>query len=119
MPAQALAGVQAAALYYPWCSGPILGIELLKAADADWDSRIPLLVFQADRDTLSDTALCEAILQRHRAKGQPIESITYSGTLHGFDGTYGSPEDPNLAYNAVAAAQSRKAMVAFFGRHLR
>jgi dienelactone hydrolase len=77
--AQALDGVTAAVLYYPYC-----GVGTL-VARTGWEADIPVLMLLVEGDSIADETACAAIAARMAEAGRPVETTVIRGVTHGFD----------------------------------
>lgn len=113
VPAGGLDGLKAGVLYYPWCSGPVMGLELMKAVKNDWSAPVPILAFVPDKDRDSDVKLCTQILERHAAKGLPVEIVHYPNAGHTFSQAVDDHGNAVATYDAEAAADAERRMMDF------
>ncbi len=117
-PAGGLKGVKGAAMLSPWCSGDVMGFNLIKAVHEDFARRVPILAVLPEADTVSDQTLCRSILERHKAKGQSIEMIPVVGAGHTFAqemDDYGNIFDD---YDQAKAKDAWRRIHAFFKQRL-
>ena len=77
LPAQGAGFARAVALY-PGCTAPA-------KRPADFDPYAPLLVLIGESDDWTPAAPCEALTGAVRARGGPMQIVTYPGTYHDFD----------------------------------
>lgn len=99
-PADPLAGVCGALLYYPFCGFPAL------TRKQGWTrTDIPARMLLVENDTLADEKVSQRAAERARASGADIDVTLWSGVTHAFDET---PHelDSKLRYDADAAARS-------------
>jgi dienelactone hydrolase len=118
-PEGALDRLAAAALFYPYCSHDVMGVEVLKAADEDWSRPTPLLVFLPQADKVSDVQLCEDVFARHAAKGLPVEVVELHGVGHTFDQTHDDHGERQKEYDREAAQAAYRMALEFFERRLK
>lgn len=81
-----------AVAFYPGCRVPF---------ERGWRGRIPLLVLIGAADDWTPARPCEALAVAAKARGEPVEIVTYPGAYHDFD----APDRPvrevrGLAYTA-------------------
>ncbi len=119
VPSNALANLNAAVLFYPWCATDIMGIELNKFADEDWNIAVPILSVLPGDDQGSDAALCSAVMDRHIAKGLPVTRLDLPGVGHTFDQTHDDHGGVQPEYNATAKKTAYDATLAYFKKHLK
>lgn len=72
------AGFARAVAFYPGCSAAA-------KRPAAFDPYAPLLVLIGESDDWTPAAPCEALTAAVRARGGPMEIVTYPGTYHDFD----------------------------------
>jgi dienelactone hydrolase len=76
----------AAVSFYPGaCSDSYQSKPYTRVEPQGWTTRIPLLVLIGEVDTWSPYPPCEAFLNAARARGNPVELISYPSAEHGFD----------------------------------
>lgn len=100
LPADPLAGVRGALLYYPYCGFPAL---TRKRGWARTD--IPARMLLVENDTLADEKIAQRAAERARADGAEVDVTLWTGVTHAFDETPHEP-DSKLRYDADAAARS-------------
>ena len=99
---------RAAVAYYPWCGDQQLRREL----------HTPVLVLIGEEDDWTPADRC--LEARRYARGAPFEVIVYEHAHHSFDLPMGGPyryKGYTVGENAVAAADARKRMIAWFRAH--
>ncbi len=117
-PAGGLSAVAAAALLSPWCAGDIIGFDMLMAVDEDFARQVPMLAILPQADTVSDVALCAAILERNKAAGTMIEVVSVSGASHVFAQARDDYGNPFPGYDAEKAVDAWRRIVEFFKARL-
>ena len=78
-PADPLAGVVGAILLYPYCGAAN------RANPDGWRRPLPTLFLLAAHDTVAPSDHCTAIADAMQARGQPVETVAFSGVTHAFD----------------------------------
>jgi dienelactone hydrolase len=92
---------RAAIAFYPGsCNEQRLG--------ADWTTSIPLLVLNGGGDVWTPAKPCEAVIDRAKARGAPVEFHVYPGVYHDFDW-------PNLKRRELTAYTTRDGVVPITG----
>jgi len=120
VPSDGLKGLRGVVLYYPYCTKTIFGVRVTYAFDEDWSVPIPVLSFLPALDRQVDVNLCKQILDRHKRKGLPIETVWYEDADHNFDGDYGSQKSHKIGpYNPEAAKDSFERMFKFLKRAMK
>ncbi len=119
VPGNSLSNLKASVLFYPWCAGDIMGVELNKSLDEDWNVALPILAILPGADTVSDASICSAILSRHAAKGLPVTTLKLPGVGHTFDQTKDDHGNTQPEYDAAATKKSYAAAIAYFDKYLK
>lgn len=114
---------RAAISFYPGCRAP------LENGDG-WTTRIPMQLLIGAKDDWTPAAPCEALIEREKAAGAPVELVLYPDAVHGFD----APNSRMRVRGNVATTASGTAMIgtdpqaradaitrapAFFAKHLK
>jgi dienelactone hydrolase len=118
-PSSGISNLKAGVLFYPWCADDIMGIELNKVFDEDWDVAVPLLGILPGADKGSDAALCSSIFSRHADKGLPVSRLDLPGVGHTFDQVNDDHGNPQPEYDPKATEKAYDATMAFFDKHLK
>lgn len=103
-PADGLAGVSAAVLFYPYCG-------VAAHAPGHWSSDARTLLLLANRDRITPAEDCRAVAATLREQGRPVEIHSYDAQ-HGFD----APEyavGTNEHYDAEVTADAQARVAAF------
>ncbi len=97
--ADALEGVRAAVLFYPYCGA------LSRAARSDGLVPVPMLFLLVEDDRIVDEADCLALAERQLVAGARVDVELFDGVTHGFDQAEKAPLS-TLDYDPQAAAQA-------------
>jgi len=119
LPSGGLGGLKAGVLYYPWCSGPVMGVELIKAVKNDWSANIGILGLLPDGDTESDVALCFQILKRHKDKGLPVEIVHYINAGHSFNHVTDDHGNQVATFDEKVTEDADRRMLDFLDKYLK
>jgi dienelactone hydrolase len=114
MPSKGLEGLRAIAAFYPGCRAPVMGVRVTEVYDKSWSQNIPVAIFQGGNDTYVDIPLCQAVVERQKAIGTPIEYHFYDGEPHCFDANYGA--DRRCYMSAAPAKDARNKVEALLDR---
>ena len=110
VPSKGLEGLRAVAAFYPGCREPVFGVRVTEVYDRPWTQNIPVAIFQGGNDTIVTLALCQAVVDRQKGLGTPVDYHFYAGEPHCFDANYG--DGPDCAYSPAPAADARKKVAA-------
>jgi dienelactone hydrolase len=117
-PPGGLKTVKGAAMLSPWCASDVMGFNLIKAVHEDFSRKVPILAILPGSDSVSDQALCQSILGRHKAKGQDITIVPVSGAGHTFAQENDDYGDQFEDYDAAEAKKAWGRIYAFFKKRL-
>lgn len=118
-PEGGLAPLAAAVLLSPWCADDVMGIELTKAFDEDWNAEVPVLALLPGADKISDEELCAAIFRRHAEKGLPVSVLPLEKAGHAFFQKLDDHGNPQPEYDPALAAAAFDETIRFLRDHLK
>ncbi len=118
LPQSNMMDLKALVLFYPGCLDKVMGFELMKVIENDWDDTPPMLAFLPQHDTVANMKLCAKILDRHLAKNHPITYHWVDGG-HSFDQATDDYGQPFMSSDAGLKKQTWAQMFEFLGKQLK
>ncbi len=118
--AQGRAGFAASVAMYPGCSTTL-------AKRPDFKAYAPLLVLAGELDDWTPALPCRKLIERSRARGEPVDIEVYPGAYHAFDETtpvklrtdvIRSGHPVHVGGNPAAREAAYARVREFFGKHL-
>jgi len=106
-------GVRSVVTVYPYC-----GEEAMDGLAA-WPRGIHLLMLLAGNDTTVGTAKCQALAAEQRARGVVVDAHVYPGAKHGYDIDPAMIYGYDKRYDAGAAEDTQRRIVAFLEKTLK
>ena len=106
---EALSGVRALVLVYPWC-----GLAN-RARQTVWQNEAPILFLLATDDIIAPSDECIEIANALEAAGHTVETRLFSGVTHGFDQSNRSVLSP-LQFDPVATATALRTAANFLAK---
>lgn len=106
---EALSGVRALVLVYPWC-----GLSN-RARQTVWDDNAPTLFLLASDDIIAPSNECVEIAKAMEAAGHDVETRFFPGVTHAFDQANRSYLSP-LSFDAAATAIALRTAANFLAR---
>ena len=115
----------AVALYPSACSDAFQSKPYTQVEPNSWSTVAPLLVLHGEQDNWTPVTPCKEFIEAARARGEPVEMITYPGAAHSFDApnlglqrrTFPKLEDgsyPLIGTNEAARKDAISRVPAFF-----
>lgn len=104
-----MADVEAVLFTYPFCGFPSQG------GRRPWTWRGGVRAVFAELDTVQSEAGCRPMLERARASGSTVETVTFPGVTHAFDERVKSP-DSTSRFDAAATAKAHAGFIAWLKR---
>ncbi|MBT4268966.1 MAG: prolyl oligopeptidase family serine peptidase [Deltaproteobacteria bacterium] len=118
LPESTMMDLKAVVLFYPGCLDKVMGIELMKVIENDWEETPPMLAFLPRHDEVANMKLCARILDRHLAKGHPITYNWVNGG-HSFDQATDDYGQPFSTSDAKLKKQTWDQMFEFLDKQLK
>ena len=104
-------------LMAPWCKHDVLGFNIIASTHENFGVRVPVLALIPSEDSISDTKLCQQILERNVAIGHDVNISVLKGSEHKFYFKTDAQGAPELQYDSKNASFAKMKMLSFLKSH--